>query len=663
MKPIRGNTDEEELRRRRGNTVEPGQLGEQIKKGQYLPRSDTLFPKSGYFAAYDRLWQTGAAPVGNGMEMRHRFIALANGAQSSVVKVAGFGGSAGARRLMSYISRGGDIDIENERGEVTRGRGAIADIVDEWAPVLTLRQASQDLVTFEIVVEWASMGSSRELTDLAIVQHAFADRAFAFKSISNDKTTTIDGLAVLQSGRHGRLAIGDHSAELLGRRLEQISDEVAKVTFRFLRSGHGVRFATAGLVRLVDGEEKNARQTTVRDERDVPVSDRNEAKALVQRRWRPLLRSLAPRDTLHLIISAKAGTDPARFDQAVRSFLSQEFLGHHYAFAIHDAGNDPKPHSRGGARPHIHAHVVIATLSDFGDRMNVWISDLSRWREKIAESARASGISMERVERGDTLAAPAYSLSQVQPVYTPGRTQHRGTSPAAQKRYDEKRSEKPSSAESSEAKAYAASARETWQDLTGQNYSEAVRRFALEILGRFPNGDGLTAPVSPRNGPARQTEERQGTARTPIMGKIAQPIRSLERGLPIGEQTRGAAWRKHDDMRGNSLSGRQNEGSSFAVDPNNVSLQRATEGRHDELRQQTYRDMGPARSPSRAAANLELNGSFSAKAIEASNSVPTSADIPQPPQTDRQREKDDKQSLLSRKERGYRPMDRDGHER
>ena len=74
------------------------------------------------------------------------------------------------------------------------------------------------------------------------------------------------------------------------------------------------------------------------------------AIATEARAWRRDLRSFSPRDTMHMIVSAKAGTDVEAFTNSARGFLHEQFADHKFMFGVHtdkaDAG-------------HIHAHAIV----------------------------------------------------------------------------------------------------------------------------------------------------------------------------------------------------------------------------------------------------------------------------------------------------------------
>ncbi|NKL60309.1 hypothetical protein GFL77_39445, partial [Rhizobium leguminosarum bv. viciae] len=136
---------------------------------------------------------------------------------------------------------------------------------------------------------------------------------------------------------------------------------------------------------------------------------------------------------MHLILSARAGTDTAAFQNAARDFLGQQFASHRYVFSLHDAGSDPKAEAEGGKRPHVHVHAIVAMRSDAGDRVETTIAAFRQWRLTMAEKARSHGINMEMTDRRDRASAAAYSKNQVRQLNTIGRTEHEGTSAAAER--------------------------------------------------------------------------------------------------------------------------------------------------------------------------------------------------------------------------------------
>jgi hypothetical protein len=215
------------------------------------------------------------------------------------------------------------------------------------------------------------------------------------------------------------------------------------------------------------------------------LSDARKAGDLVQQEWRDALHSRKPRDVMHLIMSARAGTDAKAFEGAARDFLAAEFSGHRYVFAIHDPANDPKAEDSGGKRPHVHAHAIVAMRSGAGDRIETTIPAFRRWRVTMAEKARDHGINMEMTDRRERASAPAFGKNQVRPINMTGRTEHEAISEAAERRYRAKRSDERSFARTRASKAYTVLARQEWRSLATRTGEEAIAAFATAQIFRL----------------------------------------------------------------------------------------------------------------------------------------------------------------------------------
>ena len=151
------------------------------------------------------------------------------------------------------------------------------------------------------------------------------------------------------------------------------------------------------------------------------------------------MHSRKGRDVMHLIVSARAGTDLAALPGAVREFLGEQFAGHRYVFAVHDPSDDPKEMAEGGKRPHIHAHAIVTMRSETGERIVTSPQVFREWRALMAEKAREHGIDMELTDRRDQASAPAYTRNQVRPsaiaagpsMKAPARPRRPATMPSA----------------------------------------------------------------------------------------------------------------------------------------------------------------------------------------------------------------------------------------
>lgn len=94
------------------------------------------------------------------------------------------------------------------------------------------------------------------------------------------------------------------------------------------------------------------------------------------------------RDTMHMMLSMPASTNPEAVRNAVREFAKETFSkNHEYVFALHTD------------QAHPHCHVTVKCLGFDGTRLNPRKADLQEWREKFAEKMREQGADAEATPR------------------------------------------------------------------------------------------------------------------------------------------------------------------------------------------------------------------------------------------------------------------------
>jgi hypothetical protein len=479
---------EREWERRRATLLHEMQLGQVDRKDWDEPRRGGAARLSeeglGGFGRARRRHGGGSSArwsrdgAGAGRSMRTRFSALARGSQPAVVKLASYGGGARAAAMMSYTSRGGDLAVENERGERVLGRDALSEQRAEWEHLFDNRASSRDLGVFLVSVDAASLLNDVDQDEQLreILRSGFGDRRFVYAARERSgRELNVSGVVVLRDGAGERLTGDRKAAEIVQQRFcgSEVGREV-EARFRFHGHGNGVEWGTARVRELVgaaDGE--------VRDDTDKLVGDAMQAGDLVQKEWRKALHSRKGRDVMHLIVSARAGTNATAFERAVREFLGEQFSGHRYVFAVHDPALDPKEMAEGGKRPHIHAHAIVTMRSETQDRIVTSPQLFREWRSLMAEKAREQGIDMELTDRREFASAPAYSRNQVRPVSYRDRTEHEGTSAAARARYQAKRSNEMRLAASDRSKHYAATAAQIWTDVANEEPGTPEGKFAM----------------------------------------------------------------------------------------------------------------------------------------------------------------------------------------
>lgn len=313
----------------------------------------------------------------------------APGRQAAVIKIASF--AAGARRvgaLADYLSRDGELAVETESGRRLTDREAIRAETADWADLFANRAPSKDVATLKVA---GLQGEADEVT--AALRTALGPRRFAWQRDADD-SGSITVVAVLAAADRRRLDVSAAGCRTIAASLQaQQPEKDSAVHVELGSTGHGkdglgyrlARLVARGPVHLHDGGT---------------VTTPAEASA-VTRAWAPSLNSRRIRDTMHLVMSAKAGTDVESFRATARAFLGETFEGHRYLFALHQD------------RDHVHAHAVITMRAESGQKLDPKIQDFVRWRESFAEHARAHGIDMVATRRLARASAPAFKLRDV----------------------------------------------------------------------------------------------------------------------------------------------------------------------------------------------------------------------------------------------------------
>ncbi len=96
------------------------------------------------------------------------------------------------------------------------------------------------------------------------------------------------------------------------------------------------------------------------DDRGKSLSNVADAR-ISAREWGLSLRSHSARDTMHMIISAKAGTGVTALADAARAFLHDRFADHKFMFGVHTDRE---------SSGHIHAHAVITVKNESGQKIH-----------------------------------------------------------------------------------------------------------------------------------------------------------------------------------------------------------------------------------------------------------------------------------------------------
>jgi Large polyvalent protein-associated domain 7/Relaxase/Mobilisation nuclease domain len=322
--------------------------------------------------------------------------ALATGSQAAVVKLASF--ASGRRRmgaLVRYQSREGEIPLEREDGSKVEGMAALNTLVAQWAKETPSQEPSKDVMSFTTTLAEALESEAVQ----AALGRALAGHRFAWRVEEGEGKTLVHVVTSAAStrrdgdGRSQRIFDNNKSVAALHDRLDAAFG--ADVELKERGWGHGVDGAARHLHRLT-GDGKKAGLASVGR-----ILDSHEANLEEANSWKRSLRSREPRDTAHIILSAKAGTSQEAFVDAARATLAREFAGHKYAFALHTD------------KRHIHVHAIVRMDNSEGKRLHPGIGDFRHWRETLAEEARRRHIPMEEIRRFQQANTPAYKLKDV----------------------------------------------------------------------------------------------------------------------------------------------------------------------------------------------------------------------------------------------------------
>jgi hypothetical protein len=331
--------------------------------------------------------------------------AVALGAQPAVVKVvSGAGGRGRVRALMTYVGtresepgegRGEaerqDIPLRDERGQLVLGAAVREAVLASWEESFDQRTLSRDVGRFEITVPAGTIAPERLREALG---EAFAGRALAFAVEPRGSGQETAHVAVILTGK-GRWMSPD--PKTLGRIEQTLAASLADagselVGFRFAATGHALEGVQTQLQALAG---KGRHGLTTGEGREVAPNP-EAVRALAKEMARDL-HSRKSRDVLHIVFSARAGTDRARFDAAVATMMGREFAGHRYLVGRHDD------------KGHVHVHAILLARNADGKKIDPKIADLARWREAMAQAAREHGIAMVATRRHELAAGRPFT--------------------------------------------------------------------------------------------------------------------------------------------------------------------------------------------------------------------------------------------------------------
>jgi len=343
----------------------------------------------------------GGAAVGRARQ-------LAAGYQPAVVKVVSFArGVTRATATGQYVLRE-DVPLETHDGRVLADRDAVADEIKIWSSAFAQRAESQDVAALRLnLIGVADTPEGRAVYGRAI-SAAFDGHRYAYRFEAMPEGELAARVVVAMAGpERERFRVRESVAEEAGYVRKQLDrSSQARITERIAAAtgasteaisvvvgatGHGREGAAYRLNKLIEGgPAKDDRGKAIANVADV----RNAA-----REWGPSLRSQSVRDTMHLIVSAKAGTDIEAFRHAARNFLQDIFADHKFMFGVHVDK---------AAEGHIHAHAVIAVKNEDGQKIHPGRETFGEWRRAYAEHAQAEGLKIVATSARERASSQSY---------------------------------------------------------------------------------------------------------------------------------------------------------------------------------------------------------------------------------------------------------------
>ncbi len=360
--------------------------------------------------------RSSPALIGRGAPLMSRARALAQGYQPAVVKVVSYAhGAARASATANYVDRE-DALLETQDGAELKGRAAINAEIGEWAKDFEARKESQDVGALRFhVIGLNDTPDDRQTLENAM-SAGFAGHRYAFRiDALQDGTiearaivafagTLVEGEAVKRErfyiterqvgaseGFEARVFAPKSEARMKARIEEATGIGQHRILLEPGAPGNGPSSVVDRLTRL---QERGAAVSDSGALLDNPSAIQAESRA-----WRRDLRSFTPRDTMHLIVSTKAGVDVEAFKAAVRGFVHEQFGEHKFMFGVHtdkaDAG-------------HVHAHVIVTVRNAEGMKIHPGPQDFRHWRETFAEHAQTQGLKIVATSAAERASLQSY---------------------------------------------------------------------------------------------------------------------------------------------------------------------------------------------------------------------------------------------------------------
>lgn len=336
---------------------------------------------------------------------------LAAGYQPAVIKVISYAhGAARTTATGQYVQRD-DVALETHDGRILVDREAVADEIKEWSKTFETRKESQDVVAIRLKLHGVHDTTAGRETYERSIAAGFAGHRHAVRLEPTSDGELEARLVVVMAGaakerfRVRDERVGTEQDGFSQKRLDARSEAAikARVETATGHPQHATSVEPGASRHGRDGVAFQLRQHIAKhgaltDDRGESIADAAGARDAA-RDWRPSLRSQSPRDTMHLMISAKAGTDVGALTNAVREFLHDRFADHKFMFGIH---TDKE------AEGHIHAHAIITVKNENGQKIHPNRDDFRNWREVYAQHARAQGLKIVATSAMERASSQSY---------------------------------------------------------------------------------------------------------------------------------------------------------------------------------------------------------------------------------------------------------------
>lgn len=373
---------------------------------------------------------------------------IAEGYQPAVLKVVSYGGGiTRATAMASYVQRE-ETQLETHDGRLLEDHEDVANEMRNWSDAFEKRKPSDDVMTVGLMVKGLKDNPQDRAKLAGAIQRAFSSHNHAYR-IDADETGDISAQVVTaMAGMKSKVSVeADGSVDVDGNKAVETKQKVrfsltnrlnqgprllSRSTQNELKSngaGDGIEqkdilislksvsHAKAGVAWEIS---KLATKQGAVSSSGSPIktdSDIKSAAAL----WSKSLRSQSPRDTMHLVLSAKSENDPKATLSAARAFLHDQFKDHKFVFALHT--------DKAKEAGHIHVHAIIAVRNGSGEKLVTGPDTFQSWREKYAHHAQCEGMRIAAstaMERASSQSYHSRDKSIVQVADNPrdGREEH-----------------------------------------------------------------------------------------------------------------------------------------------------------------------------------------------------------------------------------------------